>query len=187
MTSLLAVSGRVYFPPCSPTTLLVTADTFYAHPFIVPPGARGFDQIGLRVTTAGEGAGADVRLAIYKDANGSPGRRLNGFDPVTGLVETGAAFSTMTPPLGLMAGRLLWLACVFDSAEVTMPTVAAHGTSRRSASGFGSASFSELPTSDEYVPSGVSAAMAYGAFPEFAPEATPVVGAAVPLMGLRAA
>jgi len=48
MNSLLAVHGRVYFPPCSPTTLRVTPGTFYAHPFIVPSGARGFDQIGLR-------------------------------------------------------------------------------------------------------------------------------------------
>ncbi|HQT11390.1 hypothetical protein [Reyranella sp.] len=30
MNSLLAVPGRVYFPPCSPTTLLVAPDTFYA-------------------------------------------------------------------------------------------------------------------------------------------------------------
>jgi len=187
MTSLLAVPGRVYFPPCSPTTLLAAPDTFYAHPFVVPPGARGFDQIGLRVTTAGEGAGADVCLAIYKDANGAPGRLLNGFDPVTGLVEAGAATSTMTPPLGLLAGRLLWLARVFSAAGATMPTVAAVGSSRRSGSEFGAASFAELPTSDDHVPSGVSAAMAYGAFPEFAPEVVPVVGAAVPLVGLRAA
>lgn len=186
MTTLLAVPGRVYFPPCSPTTIMVAADTFYAHPFVVPPGARGFDQIGLRVTAAGEGAGADVRLAIYKDANGRPGRLLNDFDPVTGLLATGAATSTMTPPLALLAGQLLWLACIFGTAEVTMPTVAAINSSRRSASEFGAASFSELPTSDEDVPSGVSATMAFGAFPEMAPEVAPVVGAAVPLVGLRA-
>jgi hypothetical protein len=87
MNALLAVPGRVYLLPCSPTALLVTPDRFYAHPLVVPPGARGFDQIGLRVTAAGEGAGTDASLAIYKDANGSPGRLLNGFDPVTGLVE----------------------------------------------------------------------------------------------------
>lgn len=139
------------------------------------------------MTTAGEGAGADVRLAIYKDANGSPGRLLKAFDPVTGLIETGAVMSTMTPPLELMAGRLLWLACVFSNAAVTMPTAAAIGLSRRSGSEFGAASFAELPTSDDHVPSGVSAATAYGAFVEFAPEAVPVVGAAVPLVGLRAA
>jgi len=187
MNSLLAVSGRVYFPPCSPTTLLVSPDRFYAHPFIVPPGARGFDQIGLRVTTAGAGAGADVRLAIYMDANGRPGRLLNGFDPVTGLIATGAAASAMTPTLTLLAGQLLWLACVFNTAATTMPTVAAINSARRFGSQIGAASLAELPTSEGAVATGVSSALTYGAFPEMAPSVSPVVGAAVPLMGLRAA
>lgn len=186
MTSLLAVSGRVYFPACSPTTLHVTADTFYAHPFVVPPGARGFDQIGLRVTTAGEGAGADVRLAIYKDANGRPGPLLNGFDPVTGLIATGAATLTMTPPLTLLAGQLLWLACVFNTAAVTMPSVAAINVAYEWGAAIGAGSFAALPTSTSGLPTGVSAALAYGAVPEMAPAVTPVVGAAVPLVGLRA-
>ncbi len=90
MITLPAVPGRVYFLPCSPTTLLVAANTFYAVPFIAPKASRGFNQMGIRVTTAGAGAGADVRLALYVDADGRPGDLINAFGPITGLTAPGA-------------------------------------------------------------------------------------------------
>jgi hypothetical protein len=68
MFNLPAVSGRVYFPACSPSTVLPTANTFYAHPLQCPPRARIFDSIGMRITSAGVGVENAVRLAIYTAA-----------------------------------------------------------------------------------------------------------------------
>lgn len=185
MISLPAVHGRVYFPPCSPTTLIVSANTFYAHPF-TPPRAAGFDQLGLRVTSGG-GAGAAVRFAIYRDADGRPGALLNQFAPVVDLIAPGGAAAAVNPPLELSMAGMLWLACLFSEAEVTMPTVAAISTAPRIGATLGVGSLDELPGDDGGLAVGVRAAMVYGEFPEMAPEVVPVGGDAVPLIGLRAA
>lgn len=182
MISLPAVHGRVYFPSCSPTTLVAAPDTFYAFPF-VPPRAQGFDQIGLRVTSGGT-AGAEMRLAIYLDRNGRPGSLLSQFGPVAVTAE-GAAEITVSPPFSLVSRGTLWLAAVFSEAD-TMPTVSAVGAAPRIGAGIGAASFGELPSDEGDLAAGVRGAMGYGAFPEVAPEAEPVASDGVPLIGLRA-
>lgn len=66
-----------------------------------------------------------------------------------------------------------------------MPTVAATGATALTAAAFGAGSLVGLPSMADEMPAGVSASMSYGAFPDRAPVVAPVVGAAVPLIGLR--
>lgn len=191
MYSLPAVTGRVYFTPCSPLTLLAVANTFYATPFLAPAGGASFDQIGLRVTTAGNGAGADVALAIYADLGGRPGKLINDCGAIVGLTSLAGFQVNLTPPLRLQAGVIYWLACVFNVAATTMPTVAAISAALPSqvvGPAFGVAAMGNLPNaSASSTATGVSAAMAFGAFPIMAPTSAPAIGVATPLIGMRAA
>lgn len=186
------VSGRAYFTPGSYTTLLAAANTFYAVPFMAGP--RGFtpSAVGVNVTTAGVGAGADVRLALYADDGGRPGALIQDFGAITALTSTGAFSVTLSggafplKPL-LVPGQVYWLASCFNTAATTMPTVAALDTGvvpQNVAGALGVAAIANLPSSAATAGVAVSGSMTYGAFASTAPTNTVILNGKAPLVGL---
>lgn len=188
MFNLPAVPGRVYFPPCVGTTLQVAADTFYAIPLVRPANFNLITEIGVRVTTGGAGATADVAFAAYHDRAGRPGRLFSTLGTASGLTGTGAAQSVLSPALNVAATPLLWLACVFRATD-TIPTVAAISAASPAhflAQALGVATMADLPNAGAFV-TGVSASLSYASgFPAEAPEVTAIAGAACPLIGVKA-
>jgi hypothetical protein len=189
-----AIAGRAYFTPGSYLTKLTVADTAYAVPFIAPVNFS-FDQIGVNVTTAGVGANADVRLAIYHDDAGRPGKLYNDFGAITGLTSTGGKTISVTGNNGrpmLWAGHLYWLVSAWDGAGTDNPVVAALATAvvpQAVAAGLGVASIANLPSSAATAAVGLSGSHTYGALPDDGTDITwsVVLNGAVPLVGLRAA
>jgi hypothetical protein len=188
------IAGRAYFTPGSYATKLAAADTAYAVPF-VPPVTFAFDQIGVNVTTAGSGANCDVRLGLYDDDGGRPGKLIQDFGAVADLTGTGSYKVDVVGSEGkpmLWAGHLYWLVSAFDGAGTTQPTVAALSTSvtpQAVAAGLGVANIAALPSSAATAPIGLSGSHTFGALPEDGGDITwsVVLNSAVPLVGLRAA
>ena len=196
MRLLPAIAGRAYFTPGSYTTLLAVADKIYAVPFIAPKGGITPDRIGVNVTTAGEGAGADVRFGIYKDRNGRPGDLLLDAGAATALITTGEFKKDIVGALSpfLWPGQLYWLAVNVDGAATTQPTVAALATGvvpQEVAAGLGVANIAALPSSAATAGVGLRADHTYNisnALPDGGDLTWAVqLNAAVPLVGLRAA
>lgn len=189
-----AITGRAYFTPGSYSTKLAAADTAYAVPF-VPPMNFSFDQIGVRVTTAGVGSGADVRLSVYIDNNGRPGKLLNDFGAVTALTSTGAFKVDVVGSSGrpmLWADQLYWLVSNWNTAATTQPTVAALATAvvpQGVTAGLGTASIATIPSAVTDCAVGLSGSYTYAAAPADGSSITwsVVTNATVPLIGLRAA
>ncbi len=196
MTILLpAVSGRAYFTPGAYTTFTVPADTLYATPFRAPPGGLTPTKIGVRVTTAGVGAGADVRFGIYKDAGGRPGELLADFGAVTDLTGTGAYSvdisygGSVTPRPFMWDNQVYWLASLWNTAATTQPTVAALDsatTPQANAAALGVVALANLPAQAATAGVALSASLAYGALPASAPAMTVILNAKAPLVGLLA-
>lgn len=194
MLNIGYVTGRAYFTPGSYTTLLGVADKVYATPFVANANGFTYDRIGVNVTTQGAGANADIRLGIYDDVNGRPGKLIADYGSVTGLTSTGEYKVDVAGPVKpfLWPGRVYWLVVGFNTAASTMPTVAALATSvvpQLVAGGLGVASLAALPSSAATAAVGLRADMAFGALPSLGSSLTWTVqlNAAVPLVGLRAA
>lgn len=100
----------------STSTLTVTADRFYALPFIAPPRAAVVNYGAIGVTTLAAG---NVRVGLY--SNTSP---VNLYPAAllwdSGAISTGTTGAKSgTPNVTLTPGELYWAAALFDAA----PTV----------------------------------------------------------------
>jgi hypothetical protein len=199
MSMIAPVVGRAYFTPGSYLTLLTAANTAYAVPYIPPRQGLTFDQIGVNVTTAGVGAGADCRFAIYlDDGKGRPGKLVADYGAVTTLTSTGAFKVDLSGSLDkpmLWGGKLYWLVSLFGTAATTQATVAALATAvvpQAVSAGLGTASIATMPSSAATAAVGLTAPSTYAgatALPDYGSSLTwsVVLNAAVPLVGLRAA
>lgn len=191
---LAPVVGRVYHAPGSYLTLLAAADTAYAVPFMVPRRGMNFDQIGVRVTTAGEGANCDVRIGIYhSDGAGRPGKLLQDFGVISALISAAAFKVDITGgferPM-LWGGHQYWLVAAFDGAATTQPTVAAIGAAaapQELSAQLGAATIAALPSAATAGMVGLTAPHTFAALPEYGSSLTwTAVATAMPLVGLRA-
>jgi hypothetical protein len=199
MTSQLApVVGRVYHAVGSYLTLLAVADTAYAVPFVPPRQGLTFDQIGVRVSTAGSGANCDVRFAIYHDdGKGRPGKLLADYGAATGLTTEAAHVVALTGTLDrpmLWGGHPYWIVALFDGAATTQPTVAAIGAAavpQMLGNQMGSATIAALPIVATTGVTGLTGPSTYAAataLPDYGSSITwTQVATAMPLVGLRAA
>lgn len=189
---LLPVSGRAYFSPGSYSTLLTVAGTLYAVPF-VPGQFIQPSKVGVNVTTAGVGAGADVKLAIYDSVNGRPGNLVADLGAVAALIATGEFSVTLSSPvkLGLWPGKVYWLASLWGTAATTQPTVAALDTGvvpQDIAAALGVANLGALPSSiaTAAVAVSVTGQTYANGFSAVAPAMTAILNGKAPLVGLLA-
>lgn len=95
------------------TAAAVTANRLYAVPFVAPTHGGVIDQLALNVTTLAAG---NTRVGIYD--NVSPMNLCPGLLIVDGgAVSTGTTgVKTFSVNVNLTAGKLYWMACVFDAA-----------------------------------------------------------------------
>lgn len=104
------------------TTLSMTANKFYAAPFVAPPRAAALDRVALYVTTGV--ASSTARIGIYdatSETNLYPNALL--WESSALSCATSSTIASENPGLTLVPGRLYW-AAVNASSTQTLRAVA---------------------------------------------------------------
>jgi hypothetical protein len=120
--------GNLAYPPGTPGTLLLAANTLYATPWDLG-GLEQFwsEQIAARISTGAAGAGGGVWFGLADDAGGVPGPLLASF------LVPGAGGGLLSPALpALMLPPLVWCLALSDTFATTQPTVSAIAAGGRS-------------------------------------------------------
>lgn len=187
------VSQRVYFPAVTPGTLVVAPNVLYALPFFV---GQNFDpdQFKFTITSAHSGSGDNVKLGIYSDNGGIPGKLLvqntvTAFGTGTGMISS----TLVNDYKPFLRPGVYWLASLWDTAGTTQATVAAAAAGLNNGliqAALGVATAGVLPSSAATSINGVavtSQTYASGLASDFSTlSAAYATNGAVPLIGLRA-